>query len=290
MTDIDAYIEAIKINWVKRLTDETCANWKIIPTFYFREFGENNLIFKMNLNSHKSLENLKNLPTFYFEILKCWIKNGGGKTKVPDNYRDIRKQVIWGNQYIKTCGKSLYYSHWVKENIIFVNDVIDDKGEISHKILDKLKKKQNWIAELFSLRKALPKSWIQKLKGNISKHTKINITQDIKMFCNGLYYNLDKIKFKEIYNIIIRSNKELPTVATQEKTLKEYGSLYDADIPEIERWRQNSKDFIKTDIFTDILQIIKDNHCVLLTGVSGMGKTLTAQNIALQLCYEEGIR
>ena len=99
-------------------------------------FGENNLIFKMNLNSHKSLENLKNLPTFYFKILKCWIRNGGGKTKVPDNYREIRKQVIWGNQYIKTCGKSLYYSNWIKENIIFVNDVIDDKGDISHKILD----------------------------------------------------------------------------------------------------------------------------------------------------------
>lgn len=42
MTDIDAYIEAIKIDWVKRLTDETSANMKIIHTFYFREFGENN--------------------------------------------------------------------------------------------------------------------------------------------------------------------------------------------------------------------------------------------------------
>ncbi|XP_076083369.1 uncharacterized protein LOC143054293 isoform X2 [Mytilus galloprovincialis] len=78
------------------------------------------------------------------------------------------------------------------------------------------------------------------------------------------------------------------TVATQGKTLQEYGSANDADIPEIERWKQKSKDFIKTDIFTDILGIIKDNHGVLLTGVSGMGKTLTAQNIALQLCQLEG--
>ncbi|CAG2198846.1 unnamed protein product [Mytilus edulis] len=72
------------------------------------------------------------------------------------------------------------------------------------------------------------------------------------------------------------------------KTLMEYGSSYDADIPEIERWKQNSKDFIKTDIFTVILGIIKDNPGVLLTGISGMGKTLTAQNIALQLCQKEG--
>ncbi|CAG2243217.1 unnamed protein product [Mytilus edulis] len=47
------------------------------------------------------------------------------------------------------------------------------------------------------------------------------------------------------------------TVATQGKTLMEYGSSYDADIPEIERWKQNSKDFIKTDIYKDILGIIK---------------------------------
>lgn len=54
-----------------------------------------------------------------------------GKTFVPDNYRDLRKKVIWRNQCIKTHGKGLYFSHLVMENIIFVNDVID-KGEISH--------------------------------------------------------------------------------------------------------------------------------------------------------------
>ncbi|CAC5410674.1 unnamed protein product [Mytilus coruscus] len=62
----------------------------------------------------------------------------------------------------------------------------------------------------------------------------------------------------------------------------------DADIPEIERWRENSKDFIKTDIFKDILGILENQLCVLLIGVSGMGKTLTAQNIALHLCHEQG--
>ena len=162
----------MKINWVKRLTDETWANWKIIPTYYFSEFGGKNLIFKMNLGSHKSLENIKNLPTFYLEILKCWIKNGGGKTKNPENFLDIRKQVIWGNQYIKNQGKSLYFKHWIEEDIIFINDIIDDKGEISKKILDKLKRKQNWIAETCILRKAIPKSWKEKLKSKTSLNTK----------------------------------------------------------------------------------------------------------------------
>lgn len=45
--------------------------------------------------------------------------------------------------------------------------------------------------------------------------------------------------------------------------------------------------FVETDVVTDILQILKDSHCVLLTGESGMGKTLTAQKIALHLWHEK---
>lgn len=66
--------------------------------------------------------------------------------------------TIWENQYTKILGKNVYFSHWVKENIISDNYVIDDKGEISHKLLDKMKMKQTYIAELFAFRKALHKN------------------------------------------------------------------------------------------------------------------------------------
>ncbi|CAG2204330.1 unnamed protein product [Mytilus edulis] len=91
---------------------------------------------------------------------------------------------------------------------------------------------------------------------------------------------------KEYQLLKMKINASFINVICNDKTQKH--RLEDADIPEIERWKQKSKDFIKTDIFTDILGIIKDNHGILLTGVSGMGKTLTAQNIALQLCQVEG--
>ncbi|VDI46319.1 Hypothetical predicted protein [Mytilus galloprovincialis] len=99
-------------------------------------------------------------------------------------------------------------------------------------------------------------------------------------------------KLSEMYTKLSQNKERIlkleNTVASQGKTLLEYETLYEADIPEIERWKQNSKNFIKTDIFNDILEILEDQHCVLLSGVSGMGKTLTAQNLALQLCYETG--
>jgi hypothetical protein len=56
----------------------------------------------LNLDSFKSLENelTKNIPAFYKEILETWIICGG-EDKIPENFREIRKQIIWGNKYIK---------------------------------------------------------------------------------------------------------------------------------------------------------------------------------------------
>ena len=42
-TDLDKYLDAIKINWIKRLIhkDNIMPNWKIIPTLYFNTYGQN---------------------------------------------------------------------------------------------------------------------------------------------------------------------------------------------------------------------------------------------------------
>jgi hypothetical protein len=47
----------------------------------------------------------KNIPAFYKELLKTWIICGGDKS--PHNFREIRKQIIWGYQYIEYKGKCL---------------------------------------------------------------------------------------------------------------------------------------------------------------------------------------
>ena len=46
---------------------------------------------------------------FYKEIINCWVEFGGGQTKTPTNFREIRNQNIWGNKYIKFNNKSLIY-------------------------------------------------------------------------------------------------------------------------------------------------------------------------------------
>ena len=48
--------------------------------------------------------------------------------KSPHNFREIRKQIIWGNKYryIKYKGKCLVKVNWIKSGIIFINDILDE--------------------------------------------------------------------------------------------------------------------------------------------------------------------
>jgi hypothetical protein len=41
--------------------------------------------------STKSLNYLKKIPEFYREVVKCWNLSGGGQTKSPVTFIDIRK-------------------------------------------------------------------------------------------------------------------------------------------------------------------------------------------------------
>jgi hypothetical protein len=54
MIDIDKYIEAIQIKWVKKLTSKNVANWKVIPFYYFNKFGPELMIFNMSIDTVKS--------------------------------------------------------------------------------------------------------------------------------------------------------------------------------------------------------------------------------------------
>ena len=60
----------------------------------------------MNLFSFNSLDNklAKHIPAFYKELLKHFLFVEE-KIENPQNIREKRKQIIWGNKYIK-CKKN----------------------------------------------------------------------------------------------------------------------------------------------------------------------------------------
>jgi hypothetical protein len=50
--------------------------------------------------------------------------------------------------------KSLMFDNWINSDLIYINDILNENGEISQNlILDELKYKNNWISEFISLKK-----------------------------------------------------------------------------------------------------------------------------------------
>ena len=95
MVDINTYFKSLKASWVKRLLSSETSNWKVLPRKYLDKFGKKWLIFKMNIDNGKSIENFNNIPEFYKEIINRWVEFGGGHTKTPTNLREKRNQNIW---------------------------------------------------------------------------------------------------------------------------------------------------------------------------------------------------
>ena len=66
----------------------------------------------------------------------------------------ILRHFVWGYQLFIHQEKTLCFKLWIKSNILYVNDLFSDKNRllISEEIYDKLKYKQNWIAQYSIIR------------------------------------------------------------------------------------------------------------------------------------------
>ena len=48
---------------------------------------------------------------------------------------DIRNQIIWGNKFIKRNSQCLLFKHWINDGIIYVNDLLNQDGDIDANIV-----------------------------------------------------------------------------------------------------------------------------------------------------------
>lgn len=162
MPDMSIFAKTLKMKLIKMLCIDDNANWKVIPIFFLNQYGKKLLIFKMNIDSFKSLPKVTwKIPAFYEDIICNFIEmNNVNTPKKTQRYFDIRTEVIWGNRYIKHNGKCLIFENWINSNIIFINDLLSNTGlaKETH-IISKLENKSNWIAELNKLKISIPKDW-----------------------------------------------------------------------------------------------------------------------------------
>jgi hypothetical protein len=53
-------------------------------------------------------------------------------------------------------GKSLLFNNWINSNLVYINDLLDEKGKLTEEfICKKLKCNLNWISEIYTFKKGL---------------------------------------------------------------------------------------------------------------------------------------
>jgi hypothetical protein len=95
MLDINSFVKAQKIIWIKRFLTPEKASWKALLNLSLKDFLGINT-FKCSLNCKNQPEGF---PEFYWNMIKIWcdIKN---TTESIDTPIDIRRQCLWLNENI----------------------------------------------------------------------------------------------------------------------------------------------------------------------------------------------
>lgn len=206
MIDLTSFIHSIKIKWISALLCDEEANWKIIPRVFLNSFGDNLLIFQMNLEHLKQLPNQNfKVSDFYKNLVNIWLnfrKLDPSRRNFPKGFDCIRNQIIWGNMHLRVQGKCLLFKSWIKSGILFINDILGSNGCIDETIvINRLQNKSNWISELSMIKSAIPKAWREILKSKHSRSTKVKTKYEVTF--NGK--RLSILTNKDFYNIMIKS-------------------------------------------------------------------------------------
>ena len=135
MLDFEIMDKALKIAWIKRLTDHDDAAWKITD-WKTTDYGGLSFLIECQYDvRHLSLENL---PPFYLTLLKYWQEYN--LDKFSDN-SDIQNKIIWNNSRILIGGKPIFYKPLFQAQIISIKHLLNENNTFL--TFDELKQKVN---------------------------------------------------------------------------------------------------------------------------------------------------
>jgi hypothetical protein len=122
MIDVNAFVNALKANWVKKLIDpENKGQWK---AFYKSEFNKlgGKLFLECNISEKDVPILVKN--TFLQEILSSW-----AKANYTENISSVIHEILWHNSNIKVDNKTLFFQNWYNNGIKHIGDIYDSVND-----------------------------------------------------------------------------------------------------------------------------------------------------------------
>ena len=139
-----------------------------------------------------------------------------------------------GKQVDQVWSQNSVFNNWINSDLIYVNDILDENGEISHNfILNRLNNKSNWITEFTIMKKAIPKEWVDIIKTENSQKSVVKICKNYVLI-KGNPYRFSILKNKFFYEYFSTRNLQnqlvlihgLPIYKKNYQNVKQYVILY----------------------------------------------------------------
>ena len=122
MINVALFVESTKITWIRRLLKDNSKWINILE----KSFPEVYHIFKYGPDfTQNKLRTIKNI--FWKDVLSAWVKYNSILS--IDTWEDFLSQPLWFNPAVKVGGKSVNYNTFINKNIIFISDLINERGE-----------------------------------------------------------------------------------------------------------------------------------------------------------------
>ena len=227
-------VKSLRLSWIGRLLDDTNANWKAIPNYFFNKYGGLTFLLKCNYNVNLFEANF---PLFYRELL-------GYFQELSNTYGGEQrgKFILWNNKDITIDQKTLFWKTWFERGIYFVQDLLSTEGKFLslEEFHDKFGLKVNFLQYL-QIIAAIPSSLKQTaLQTSISSEFLFSTPDLIYLFEDNTL-PLSKMRCKHYYKLFNECSVSEPTGITKWK--ERFPNIF------ID-WKSN---------FARIYQITKDN-------------------------------
>ena len=97
-------IKALRLSWLKRITDEDSSGfWKCYLSYLLENEGGLCLLLQCNYDVNQ----INISSTFYHDLLAWW-----SKIREVEDPNNVYKYIIWNNKEIKVDGKRVFYRYY----------------------------------------------------------------------------------------------------------------------------------------------------------------------------------
>ena len=208
--DINTKLKAMKLTWVRRLSDDNYHPWKVLPREYLT-LPNGDSVFHRNFESNPLLlRKLNSLPTFYKDLLRYWSEVSHCDINCAEL---ILPESLWYNTFIKIHANTVYFEEFSLVGINKVKDLFEKDGKL--KEFDKLRQDNPFLSDRLHFK------WTQLIDSiPLDSRTKIrdNTTPDeVCMSKYGLYYyshsglHLVDLSCKAMYSKLLKQTLTEPT-------------------------------------------------------------------------------